>query len=83
LWVQKRAGTSPSSPQGHNHRSLILVNLALVLLFGLGLVISGMFDPARVLNFLDLFGTRDPSLAFVNGERRSRGIRRLSAGAAA
>jgi len=44
-----------------------LVNLALGLLFGLGLVISGTFDPAKILNFLGLFGTRDPSLAFVMG----------------
>jgi uncharacterized protein len=35
------------------------------LLFGLGLVISGMVDPAKVQNFLDIFGTWDPSLAFV------------------
>ena len=42
-----------------------LVNLALGLLFGIGLVVSGMADPAKVLNFLDLFGTWDPSLAFV------------------
>jgi uncharacterized protein len=35
------------------------------LLFGLGLVISGMANPAKVLNFLDLAGTWDPSLAFV------------------
>lgn len=44
-----------------------LVNLGLGLLFGVGLVISGMADPAKVLNFLDLFGTWDPSLAFVMG----------------
>ena len=37
------------------------------LLFGVGLVVSGMSDPAKVLNFLDLFGTWDPSLAFVMG----------------
>lgn len=42
-----------------------LVNLLLGLLFGAGLVVSGMSDPAKVLNFLDLFGTWDPSLAFV------------------
>jgi uncharacterized protein len=35
------------------------------LLFGLGLVISGMVDPAKVQNFLDIFGNWDPSLAFV------------------
>lgn len=44
-----------------------LVNLGLGLLFGLGLVNSGMSDPAKVLNFLDLFGSWDPSLAFVMG----------------
>ena len=37
------------------------------LVFGIGLVISGMSDPAKVLNFLDVFGTWDPSLAFVMG----------------
>lgn len=35
------------------------------LLFGLGLVISGMANPAKVLGFLDLFGRWDPSLALV------------------
>ena len=44
-----------------------LVNLCLGLLFGVGLVVSGMSNPAKVLNFLDLFGTWDPSLAFVMG----------------
>jgi len=44
-----------------------LLNLALGLLFGVGLIVSGMADPAKVLNFLDLFGTWDPSLAFVMG----------------
>ncbi len=44
-----------------------LVNLAIGLIFGLGLVISGMADPAKVLNFLDFTGTWDPSLAFVMG----------------
>lgn len=37
------------------------------LLFGLGLVVSGMIDPARVLGFLDVAGDWDPSLAFVMG----------------
>lgn len=37
------------------------------LVFGLGLIISGMANPAKVLNFLDVFGTWDPSLAFVMG----------------
>jgi uncharacterized membrane protein YedE/YeeE len=37
------------------------------LLFGLGLLLSGMTDPGKVLGFLDLFGAWDPSLAFVMG----------------
>ena len=35
------------------------------LLFGLGLIVSGMTDPGKVIGFLDVFGTWDPSLAFV------------------
>ena len=34
-------------------------------LFGAGLAISGMTDPARVIGFLDVFGNWDPALAFV------------------
>lgn len=36
-------------------------------LFGLGLVVSGMINPAKVLAFLDIAGDWDPSLAFVMG----------------
>jgi uncharacterized protein len=35
------------------------------LLFGIGLIVSGMADPAKVLGFLDLAGAWDPSLALV------------------
>ena len=45
----------------------ILIGFATGLIFGLGLVIAGMSNPAKVLNFLDLFGDWDPSLAFVMG----------------
>ena len=41
--------------------------LASGLLFGMGLAMSGMLDPARVLGFLDFAGAWDPSLAFVLG----------------
>jgi len=44
-----------------------IVGLISGLIFGTGLVLSGMSDPAKVLNFLDLAGTWDPSLAFVMG----------------
>ncbi len=37
------------------------------LVFGLGLIVSGMANPAKVLGFLDLAGSWDPSLAFVMG----------------
>ena len=37
------------------------------LLFGVGLMASGMTDPGKVIGFLDLFGTWDPSLALVMG----------------
>ena len=37
------------------------------LIFGIGLIISGMANPAKVLNFLDILGPWDPSLAFVMG----------------
>jgi len=37
------------------------------LVFGFGLVISGMTQPAKILGFLDIFGVWDPTLAFVMG----------------
>lgn len=44
-----------------------IITLFAGLLFGLGLILSGMANPAKVQNFLDIFGTWDPSLAFVMG----------------
>jgi len=35
------------------------------IIFGIGLILSGMTNPLKVQNFLDLFGIWDPSLAFV------------------
>jgi uncharacterized membrane protein YedE/YeeE len=37
------------------------------LIFGIGLIVSGMTNPAKVQGFLDLAGNWDPSLAFVMG----------------
>ncbi|WP_377704224.1 DUF6691 family protein [Pseudoduganella sp. UC29_71] len=45
----------------------ILMALITGLLFGLGLILSGMTNPAKVTGFLDLAGHWDPSLAFVMG----------------
>jgi uncharacterized membrane protein YedE/YeeE len=44
------------------------------LLFGLGLLLSGMTDPGKVIGFLDLSGLWDPSLAFVMGGAIAVGI---------
>jgi uncharacterized membrane protein YedE/YeeE len=41
--------------------------LVVGLIFGLGLCLSGMYEPAKVIGFLDLAGNWDPSLAFVMG----------------
>jgi len=46
---------------------IILIALGSGLLFGLGLIVSGMTDPAKVSGFLDVAGAWDPSLAFVMG----------------
>ncbi len=45
----------------------VLASLLCGLIFGIGLVVSGMSNPAKVLNFLDIAGTWDPSLLFVMG----------------
>ena len=43
----------------------LLVAFAAGLLFGLGLIVAGMTQPAKVIGFLDITGDWDPSLAFV------------------
>ena len=45
----------------------IFMALLVGLLFGIGLIVSGMTDPAKVIGFLDLAGNWDPSLGFVMG----------------
>ncbi|HLZ98383.1 MAG TPA: DUF6691 family protein [Steroidobacteraceae bacterium] len=44
---------------------LILASFSCGLVFGLGLLISGMTEPEKVLGFLDVFGAWDATLAFV------------------
>ena len=44
-----------------------LIPLLCGVIFGLGLAISGMINPAKVIGFLDVTGNWDPSLAFVMG----------------
>ncbi|MFJ2993328.1 DUF6691 family protein [Pandoraea sp. NPDC087047] len=50
-------------------KKLLPVLFALMggLIFGLGLILAGMANPAKVLGFLDIAGKWDPSLAFVMG----------------
>ncbi|MEW6021484.1 MAG: DUF6691 family protein [Pseudomonadota bacterium] len=45
----------------------IVTALIAGLIFGIGLIVSGMTNPAKVIGFLDLAGRWDPSLAFVMG----------------
>jgi len=45
----------------------LLVAYGIGLVFGIGIAISGMANPAKVVNFFDIAGTWDPSLAFVMG----------------
>ena len=52
----------------------LLLSLAAGLIFGLGLILSGMSNPAKVLGFLDLFGAWDPSLSFVMGGAIAVGV---------
>jgi uncharacterized membrane protein YedE/YeeE len=44
-----------------------LVSYGVGVLFGVGLIVGGMTQPAKVIAFLDFFGDWDPSLAFVMG----------------
>ena len=45
----------------------LLSSFTVGLIFGLGIALSGMINPAKVLNFFDVAGAWDPSLAFVMG----------------
>ena len=45
----------------------ILIAFVTGTIFGIGLILSGMTDPSKVIGFLDLAGHWDPSLAFVMG----------------
>jgi len=56
-------------------RHFHLYSLYLIgLLFGLGLIVSGMSNPQKILNFLDVTGNWDPSLVFVMGGAVSVGL---------
>jgi uncharacterized membrane protein YedE/YeeE len=50
-----------------NRFKRVVAALLAGLVFGIGLIVSGMTDPAKVMNFLDIAGSWDPSLAFVMG----------------
>jgi len=54
----------------HNRLSEFVVGL----IFGLGLMISGMTDPSKVIGFLNIAGPWDPSLAMVMGGAIAVGI---------
>ncbi|HEY1042938.1 MAG TPA: YeeE/YedE family protein [Telluria sp.] len=52
----------------------IITSLLTGLLFGIGLIVSGMTDPSKVIGFLDLAGLWDPSLALVMGGAIAVGV---------
>jgi uncharacterized membrane protein YedE/YeeE len=52
----------------------LITSLIAGLVFGIGLIISGMTNPAKVLGFLDLAGLWDPSLALVMGGAIAVGV---------
>jgi uncharacterized protein len=52
----------------------VLAAFAAGLIFGVGLTLSGMADPSKVLGFLDLAGLWDPSLLFVMGGAIAVGV---------
>jgi uncharacterized membrane protein YedE/YeeE len=54
--------------------AVLLSALLSGLVFGIGLIVSGMGNPAKVLGFLDLAGAWDPSLALVMGGAISVGL---------
>ncbi|WP_397544313.1 DUF6691 family protein [Roseovarius salis] len=45
----------------------LIASYAIGLVFGIGIAVSGMANPAKVLNFFDITGRWDPSLIFVMG----------------
>lgn len=51
-----------------------VIAIASGLIFGLGLILSGMTDPSKIKGFLDLFGNWDPSLALVMGGAIAVGV---------
>lgn len=50
-----------------NSRMFVVMSLVAGILFGIGLTLSDMINPQRVLGFLDVAGAWDPTLAFVMG----------------
>jgi len=61
---ERASGRTSAEVRGHP-LGQALPGLLAGLLFGVGLVVSGMSDPAKVIDFLDVMGAWDPSLAFV------------------
>ena len=60
--------------QHHNTFHALLFSLLSGLIFGIGLILAGMANPAKVLAFLDLAGWWDPSLGLVMGGAIAVGV---------
>ena len=59
--------TNEADIMNNKHSGLIAIALVAGALFGLGIAVSGMIDPAKVQGFLNITGNWDPSLALVMG----------------
>ena len=60
--------------KSHNTFRALVFSLLSGLIFGLGLILAGMANPAKVLAFLDLAGRWDPSLGLVMGGAIAVGV---------
>lgn len=60
--------------KSHNTLHALVFSLLSGLIFGLGLILAGMANPAKVLAFLDLVGRWDPSLGLVMGGAIAVGV---------
>src|SRR5437763_7808712 len=65
-WPQDSSRCSSSATRSvPDHAMASIFAFIAGLVFGLGLIVAGMANPAKILGFLDIAGKWDPSLAFV------------------
>src|SRR6185503_15185152 len=73
-WLQASRPCSSSVTSSEAETMYALLAFVTGLLFGFGLIVSGMANPAKVLGFLDIAGRWDPSLALVMAGANAVGL---------